>query len=491
MDSDLQELFNELDAQDSANNDTDLQEVFNDTEQQGLFNELAAQEKKATDDAMAEMLKGGIISQAVDNLMPSALNLAGDLANTVMHPIDTATGIYDLGSGVVSKIGGFDWEEEATADAVGKHYSDRYGSPSAIGNSISNDPVGVWADVAGAVGMLPAKLGKVGKVGAIARGLDPANLVTNAAIGGGTVAAKYAQNLGAISKHKPTNLMESALKFSTAKYTPEQRTQMVQTLLDGEYMPTKKGVDALNDRVNTINNEIDTSIDSIPELENMTPREDLLSNIPAVMNDFAGSSHAFPEVNRKAINSVQDRFMAQPETEFMEAANVAPALTPRAVQDLKKNLYQDIKWDSSNMKDKPLAENEAMRAIAQSAKERVEQLTPNVKDLNKELGALLEVRDPFNQSTNRISNRDVMGIGIPIKATVGGVTGGAGGALLGGLVGAVDTPTFKPRIANRLNKMGKRSFGDTLFDNSSRTGIVAREVVGVLEELDREGLLSD
>jgi len=74
--------------------------------------------------------------------------------------------------------------------------------------------------------------------------------------------------------------------------------------------------------------------------------------------------------------------------------------------------------------------------------------------------------DALEQPIGRISNRDMTGIGVPIKTGVGGMIGEglgsamgvpglgtAAGTALGGIWGVIDSPVIKSRLAIQLNKI--------------------------------------
>lgn len=153
--------------------------------------------------------------QAIGNLPSSALKFAKDIAQPVLHPIDTAKGLYNVGAGAldmadaatnaflapyvesnlpsVAKVGeslpeptfakryehalalqkGQWGGDEAYPKAVGQYFGDRYGSVEGFKKAVGRDPVGVAGDVSlaltGAGGLAARAPGVVGKVGDIAR----------------------------------------------------------------------------------------------------------------------------------------------------------------------------------------------------------------------------------------------------------------------------------------------------------------------------------
>jgi hypothetical protein len=128
--------------------------------------------------------------QALRNAPGSAVNLAKNIAQPILHPIDTAKNLGNLAYGVGSKIGGAlgveqdpqrKADNEASADAVGRFFADRYGSSEGIKKTLATDPVGALADAAtvltggGAlVARAPGVAGQVGRVaGRVGSTIDP------------------------------------------------------------------------------------------------------------------------------------------------------------------------------------------------------------------------------------------------------------------------------------------------------------------------------
>jgi hypothetical protein len=126
-------------------------------------------------------------ANAVINLLPSAASFAKDTASAVVHPVETVKTIGSLAAGALSKTGMVD-ADEATVDALGKFYADRYGSVDGFKRALADDPVGILADASAVLslgGGTVAKVGEVSKIGAIAktgravaaagRAIDPIN----------------------------------------------------------------------------------------------------------------------------------------------------------------------------------------------------------------------------------------------------------------------------------------------------------------------------
>ena len=153
---------------------------------------------------------GQVASQAVRNLPGSAAQFARDIAQPVLHPIETAKNVAELGTGLVQLAIPGEQGNEETARAVGQFFADRYGGIENIKRTLATDPVGFAADIStvltggGAAAVRAGGLaGRAGRVAqAAGRAVDPLAGATRAA---GAVARPVGRGVsevvGAIGTH--------------------------------------------------------------------------------------------------------------------------------------------------------------------------------------------------------------------------------------------------------------------------------------------------
>mgnify|MGYP001586670474 FL=1 len=91
--------------------------------------------------------------------------------------------------------------------------------------------------------------------------------------------------------------------------------------------------------------------------------------------------------------------------------------------------------------------------------------------LNKQEGALIELGEALEKAANRITNRDIIGIGVPIKGGLGGVVGGWKGAAGGVAVGLLDTPAIKSKLAIVLNRLKEKGIQVKPTSTAIRLGL--------------------
>jgi hypothetical protein len=172
----------------------------------------ASTEAPTAPDAPASMSMLDVAKGAASNAIPSAIQAGHDLIQPVLHPVDTAVAIKNLGAGILQKVGIVSGDDQTKyADAVGKFFVDRYGSVEGIKNAIATDPVGVLMDVStvltaggGLAARTPGLVGKMGEVAATAgRAIDPVANVGRAATAGGRAVSEIVGGVGAGTGSQP------------------------------------------------------------------------------------------------------------------------------------------------------------------------------------------------------------------------------------------------------------------------------------------------
>lgn len=137
-----------------------------------------------------DMAWGDVFSSAAQNIVPSAKAFGHALATPFMQPKETAQALGQIGTGLYSKArGALGYKQaaeekaadEAAVNQMGQLFKERYGTLEAAKRTLSEDPVGFFADVSTPLtggGSLAARapgiLGKVGEATAtVGRAVDP------------------------------------------------------------------------------------------------------------------------------------------------------------------------------------------------------------------------------------------------------------------------------------------------------------------------------
>lgn len=139
-----------------------------------------------------------VLSSGARNFLPTVGNaVVGSVNALTLGLPQTASSLYDLGKGVVTKINRYQpapgqttmeprpptpeqAESEGTANALGAHYGTKYGTVEGFKNALADDPGSILMDAA-TLGTAGAGLpGKAGQVASVASKLDPLTMGGNA-----------------------------------------------------------------------------------------------------------------------------------------------------------------------------------------------------------------------------------------------------------------------------------------------------------------------
>ena len=174
--------------------------------------------------------------EALANLGPSAASFYKGLVTAITNPVQTVSGVLDVGAGalqnllpkdLVDLVNRIDNDPQAakravdTANAVGGMFKDRYGSVEALKNTLATDPVGAAADLstlftggASATARIAPAASKV--LGTAAKYTNPLAPVTATAGYGLALGAKGAGNVvdaitGQRASTRAGNIVRNAL----------------------------------------------------------------------------------------------------------------------------------------------------------------------------------------------------------------------------------------------------------------------------------------
>jgi hypothetical protein len=383
--------------------------------------------------------------EMIKNVPGSAWETAKAVTAPIHSPVDTAKGLWRAGSGAAELLIPGEQGNEDYARSVGQGIKERYGGVSNLKTTLQNDPVGLVTDVAGlltggsatAARALPRAAAAAGRVG---RAIDP------------VVAAQRAA--GAVVPRKlPRALTESALKPPTTMPRAD-RAKVVDTILDEGVLPNEKGVRQLGETQRDLNDQLDVLIGDATRRGGSVPTARVTAGLPKVRAKMGGPT-------LEAAADLKDIDAA--ELAFLEhmAKTGRSRMTVQDLQDFKTDAYKRINFGRSQQKAK-IGTEEAYRDMAREARGAIEDFAPEVAPINRRWGDIEQAEPVLERAAGRIGNRDMLGIGVPIKAGVGAAIGGAPGAMLGAVTGALDAPMIKARLARSLEKLRKYKGDKTL-----------------------------
>lgn len=160
---------------------------------------------------------GQTANKAIQSIPHSAYKFGKNTIEPILHPVDTAESLKNLGLGVLEKTGMVAGNEhEKYADAVGKFFADRYGSIENARKTLETDPIGMAGDLSmlltgggSAAARLPGVVGRTGEVaGTVGRAVNPLNAL--APVGDAASAAARAVGLDRKAPVPTTRELRSA-----------------------------------------------------------------------------------------------------------------------------------------------------------------------------------------------------------------------------------------------------------------------------------------
>jgi hypothetical protein len=376
-----------------------------------------------------------VIGSAIKNIPASGYQFAKDTVAPFIHPIDTLKGLGTLAGGTVQKFIPGEQPSEHVAERFWHGQKERYGGLENIKRTIARDPIGVAGDVATIISPFGAllrgtKLGRAGqKLSKIGQAIDPGSYPGQ--IIRGTKKLMVPEGI-------PEKMYRSALKLNTTIPYKDQ-LNLLKTGLTDKIWLNVKGLEKIESRMSGLRSIIEALVDDAASKGvHLTSVHYLTSELDKLKDT------TFFATDRRAIENVKkDILKGQREKGAM-------LMNPRDVQNLKKQLNATLESDFGK-RTRPV-KNKALHMIRVASKDFLENIMPEIKQLNKREGAYIALIKAIEQKVNRISNRDLIGIGIPIKTTAGTGLGyiigdPAIGAMGGLLFGILDTPQVKSALA--------------------------------------------
>lgn len=382
---------------------------------------------------------GSYLGKTLSNVPKSAFEYGKAVTAPIHSPVQTFKGIGQLAEEA-------NWPEHILKSilegkelfpgvrAIAKNYAERYGGWENLKKTFQEDPVGTVADFAT---LLTSAGGIIPKVGMVGQAMEPLNVARR------VVSLPFK----GVPQAAPNKLYESAAKFSTTLTRPE-RLKMVNTALTNEIGVSLKGVDKVKKLVDELNDKISQKVAQVSQTGQYHLNvDDLFRHFGRLYDEALLSGR--PIQNIKMLDKIKRDIRTALTTQK------PLGLVPDEVQKLKQNIYKDLDNYYSQVKESPISVK-GQKAVAKAAKEELESIIPEIKMLNAKEGALIELKDALERASNRITNRDLLGIGTPIKGTMGGVIGGPPGAAAGIVLGIFDTAPVKSKLAIVINRLRQK-----------------------------------
>jgi len=403
------------------------------------------------------------VNTAASNVPKSGARFIEDLITPFLNPIDTAKAVGNLAIGTAEKLIPGKQEKEIFADQMVDFIKQRYGTKEAFKQTLIEDPVGVTADIASVVTGAGVAVKGVGRATKIQKISDVGEAITKA--GAGLEPLQITRKITLetarpfIPKELPGRMFQSSAKFSTT-LTEQQRKALTRTALDNEILPNVAGLDKIRSGINELNDQITSLIDDATTSGQKIQLKSFFKGFRELKKEASLSGRPVSS-QRQIENIAREIGRANKKIGRKE-------FTPQEVQKLKQQIYKETESYYGKVTENPAA-IKAQQAVARAAKESLEEIFPEIGQLNKKEAALIELNQAIEKSASRIANRDLLGIGVPIKGVAGGVAAGPWGVATGLGLGLLDSPTVKARLSIILNRLKRQ--GVQISPNSGFTAL--------------------
>jgi hypothetical protein len=449
------------------------------------------------------------------NLFTSAGQFASDIAGgveqAVMHPLDTLSGIKNIGAGVIEKMaplpspGPHEPYAEAAGNAIKDRIANRYGSWENFTKTLYEDPVGTLADASmllsgsGALikgaALVPKAAGlarTANVIGKVGQAVETAGAMTDPLRVGVNVATLPTRPFGLTQK-----LYRSAVKPPPGSYSLPEVRRMAETGLEARIPLSEGGLTKIWGLIEDLNAKVREAAEAAGKRGVTVDPEAVARRIDDIEPTFREQVN--PEKSLKQLAESKAEFLRQHQTQ-VPYTQVLPGIQspgyfpvgkgttaiPKAIpveeaQRLKIGTYQQIKKSFGEMKN---AQIESQKALARGLKEEIAAAIPEIGALNAKESKFLELVPVLERAVRREANHQLFGIGTPIFAGgVGAATGSAQAAAAAGTLRAIlDNPYIKSRLAIAIHhgmKKNPQRFGP------ARMATATARVEAYLKDLER------
>lgn len=396
-------------------------------------------------------------NDTLSNIPGSAAKLAGNVGHALLHPIDTAESLLNVGTGVIQKMNpasvpppvpGGTSDKRPYADAAGQALKDRYGSVDALANTIRTDPVGAAADASAVVGgvsglargvgaVVPSVAGGAAKVadaaGAVSDAINPINAVT--------------KPVGAAMKAVAKPIVKSALGLpgKTERYGATPATAALEQTSGIAPKTIQKSATVRLGDLNKQLDALDAAATAAGATVDLTPARQVITDAIAKVQSANGEADALLPMQRQ-LTEGRPGFAGSTTM----AGDVAPQQDPAVFRSMKRQFGDDFtRFDAAvPLKDSVRkVGNQAYHQMAVEANRAV----PGSEEVNQQIQSLIPVQDAAQRTAERAG---------PVQRSIDRATrptGGLAATLFGlhkaGIPGAVAAMTVQEALASPTARM--------------------------------------
>jgi hypothetical protein len=260
---------------------------------------------------------------------------------------------------------------------------------------------------------------------------------------GMAVGSKLLSNLGGpviewMKTKAAPKIYESAMKIPPS-VDKDIRERAINTAIDGNYSITKSGLEKLAQEKESLYKQVTNMIDDAASQGKTVSTKNVLSRFDDLKKYYADMADPRP-------------FWTVIDEAKQNILNYRGKTIPVDVaQKMKEKTYNQLKKAYGEMKD---VNRETDKALARGLKEELENVIPELKDINKQISDRINLEALLTRSVHRIRNYELvrlgdMMIGVGGAAGTGSIEGGFKAALINHVL---NNPAVMSRLALAFNK---------------------------------------
>lgn len=376
----------------------------------------------------------------LDNVGDSASKFAKGIGGAVMHPLDTAKNLAQvgLGAGEAAVRPAFNaaqraldmpvdqpTENEQKFHGVVDHYKDRYGSVDKALHTAYTDPVGSLADVASVAGGVgaAAKLGNIGRTAEVANAVskaDPINVVAKTA---GLAKGPVSKMRDAVA----TRMYGSAIKAPPAMMSPAEHSAMVDAGLSRKIPLTHSGSAKVKAAIDDIDSQVENRVKQGAQQGDTIDSQSVADATDRTMNQKAGQINPVTDV--RDVNAAKQEFLEQhggvkpavpPQSTGVLGPNGQPIMTAGTPAVPPQPIPVDKALDIAR-KTKPKAygelsgaTNESLKDMKRDIKQQIYAKYPELAGVGQKERNFINLDDAIDRFLNREGNKTVLSMAGPV-----------------------------------------------------------------------------
>jgi hypothetical protein len=257
-----------------------------------------------------------------------------------------------------------------------------------------------------------------------------------------TAGKTVSETAGQLPGLKPADWMARHMKI---KPTDPKYDIKVKTALDNEFTANAAGVEKFYHDLSNLNQEISLKLADATAKGVNIPIKDLMPTFDAMYKQAMKHPFKYKKI-RAGLDDIKESLLDHPSI-------VNGKIPIEVAQKWKVELYRDLRNQYGEISG---VEIEGAKMLAKGIKEQIAKSVPGIERLNAKDSLLLAIEDDLIKAAHRIKNKDLIGIGIPIKLTAAMMYNNRFAPMISMALGMLDKPAIQGRLAIMLQRSQNR-----------------------------------